>query len=220
MGHKKHYIKACFLWLSGIGRRGQLDFKFNGRTYGYFQHRYNLTWLNERRVEIPIIRGILERNPAARLLEVGNVLSQYDPTISHSIVDKYEKSGLRNLFREDAETFSSGAPYDLIVSISTLEHVGWDEMPRDPRKILRTVRHLRSLLSPHGELVFTAPVGYSPPLDRLVDEADGFVERSCLRRINAWNEWEEADWETIKEIKFHAPYPFANGLVVARLRAL
>jgi hypothetical protein len=46
------------------------------------------------------------------------------------------------------------------------------------------------------------------------------IERLCLRRINAQNEWEEADWAAIKTMKFHDPYPFANGLVVARLKAL
>lgn len=220
MSHKKHYMKAWFLWLSGLGRRGEFEFKLNGRAYRYFQHRYNFTWLNERRVEIPIMRDIISRNPTARLLEVGNVLSHYDCKISHPIVDKYERVSRRNLFTEDAETFAEGAPYDLIVSISTMEHVGQDESPRDSDKVFRTMRHLRSLLTPNGELIFTAPVGYSPSLDRLVDGADGFVERSCLRRINVRNEWEEADWATIKEMKFHEPYPFANGLVIARVKAL
>jgi hypothetical protein len=220
MSHKKYYVKAGFLWLSGLGRHGKTDFKLNGRTYPYFQHRYNFTWLNERRVEIPVIRDMMSRGPSDRILEVGNVLSHYDCAMNHPVVDKYEKSSRQNLFTEDAETFSAGAPYDLIVSISTLEHVGQDETPRDADKIFRTVRHLRSLLSLGGEFVFTAPIGYSPSLDRLVDEGEGFIERLCLRRISARNEWEEADWSAIKGMKFHDPYPFANGLVIARVKAL
>jgi hypothetical protein len=220
MGHKKYYVKAGFLWLSGLGRQSKPEFTLGGNTYSYFHHRYNFTWLNERCVEIPIIREILSRKPSVRLLEVGNVLSHYDRSMNHAVVDKYEKAKRQNLFTEDAETFSAGAPYDLIVSISTLEHVGHDETPRDADKIFRTVRHLRSLLSSSGELVFTAPVGYSPSLDRLVDEGDGMIERLCLRRINAKNEWEETDWDAIKSMKFHDPYPFASGLVVARMRAI
>ena len=220
MSHKKYYIKAGFLWLSGLGRQSSPEFTLGGKTYSYFHHRYNFTWLNERCVEIPIIREVLSRNPSGQLLEVGNVLSHYDRSMKHAVVDKYERAKRQNLFTEDAETFSAGAPYDLIVSISTLEHVGHDETPRDADKIFRTVRHLRSLLSFSGEFVFTAPVGYSPSLDRLIDEGDGMIERLCLRRINARNEWKEADWDAIKSMKFHDPYPFANGLVVARMRPI
>jgi len=220
MSHKKYYVKAGFLWLSGLARQSNPEFTLGGQTYSYFHHRYNFTWLNERCVEIPIIREILSRKPPGQLLEVGNVLSHYDRSMNHAVVDKYERAKRQNLFTGDAETFSAGAPYDLIVSISTLEHVGHDETPRDADKIFRTVRHLRSLLSFSGEFVFTAPVGYSPSLDRLIDEGDGMIERLCLRRINAQNEWKEADWDAIKSMKFHDPYPFANGLVVARMRAI
>src|SRR5262249_16232855 len=144
--------------------------------YPYFQHLYNVTWLNERRVEIPIARRWLALAPGARTLEVGNVLSHYDKSLQHAVVDRYEKTRRENFFPEDAETFTTGAPYDLIVSISTFEHIGQDEVPRDDAKIGRTMVHLRSLLAANGSLLFTAPVGYSPPLDRLVDEGDGFVE--------------------------------------------
>ena len=220
MGHKKYYIKAGFVWLSSLIRRGESGFQLNGQTYSYFTHRYNFTWLNERRVEIPIINEIIGRNPQARLLEVGNVLSHYNSSMMHPVVDKYERSNREGLFTEDAETFCAGAAYDLIFSVSTLEHVGWDESPRDEEKVFRTVRHLRSLLAPGGEFVFTAPVGYSRPLDRLMDDADGFIDRLCLRRINARNEWEQVDWSAIRNLKFHDPYPFANGLVIARLKEL
>lgn len=220
MGHKKQYVRAGFIWIAGLLRSGEPGFQLNGRTYPYFSHRYNFTWLNERRVEIPVINEIVASHPNVRLLEVGNVLSHYNPSMRHPVVDKYEQSRRDGFFSEDAETFSTGAPYDLIISISTLEHVGWDESPRDEEKVFRTVRHLRSLLTPGGELVFTAPVGYSRPLDRLMDEADGFIERMCLQRTNARNEWKETDWTSIRNSKFHAPYPFANGLVIARLSAL
>jgi SAM-dependent methyltransferase len=218
MSHKLHYLKAGLLWLTQLHRRGSSHFAFGGRTYPYFNHRYNVTWLNERRVEIPIARAVLAERPGARVLEVGNVLSHYDPSLRHPAVDKYEKASRPNLFAEDAETFAQGAPYDLILSISTLEHVGWDESPRDEGKIARTLRHLRGLLAPGGSLFFTAPVGYSPPLDRAIDSGEGIAELRCLRRTNALNEWEESDWASIRNLKFHSPYPFANGLVLARLR--
>jgi cyclopropane fatty-acyl-phospholipid synthase-like methyltransferase len=154
------------------------------------------------------------------VLEIGNVLSHYDKSLAHAVVDRYERLSRDNAFAEDAETFAQSPPYDLIVSISTFEHVGHDDVPRDEEKILRTMLHLRSLLSPHGSLVFTAPIGYSPSLDRLIDDGDGFLDRFCLRRVNARNEWVEADWSDVRETSFHHPYPFANAIVIARVRPL
>ena len=166
-----------------------------GQTYSYLHHWYNLTWLNERRVEIPIIRAVLEQERDVRLLEIGNVLSHYDRTLVHPVVDRYQRPNRENAFAEDAETFTQGAPYDLILSISTFEHIGHDDLPRDEDKIRRTAHHVRGLLSLHGSLVFTAPIGYSPSLDKLVDEGDcssndavyaeSMRRTSGLRRIGA-----------------------------------
>jgi hypothetical protein len=217
MGHKVQYLRAAGVWLGSVHRRGSPTFQFGGETYAYFLHRYNVTWLNERRVEIPIMRTVLARAGGARVLEVGNVLSHYDTSLRHTVVDRYERPARDNAYAEDAETFAHGSPYDLVISISTLEHVGQDELPRDDDKIRRTLLHLRNLLSPRGTLVFTAPIGYSAPLDRLVEEGAGFLERRCLRRLNAKNEWVEADWSEVREVKFHDPYPFANAIVVARV---
>jgi hypothetical protein len=217
MSHKAQYLKAGTIWLRTLPQRGDATFEFAGETYPYFRHLYNVTWLNERRVEIPIIRRLVAREGSARTLEVGNVLSHYDESLVHPVVDRYEQAQRANLFSEDAETFTGEPPYDLIVSISTFEHIGQDETPRDDAKIARTMLHLRSLLADDGSLVFTAPVGYSPPLDRLVDAGEGFTERRCLRRVNAKNEWVEADWSEVRNVKFHDPYPFANAIVVARV---
>lgn len=217
MGHKVHYARAAGVWLASAHRRGQPTFEFDGETYPYFRHPYNVTWLNERRVEIPIMQALLAHHRDAHILEIGNVLSHYDKGLRHAVVDRYERPRRENAYAEDAETFAQGSPYDLIVSISTFEHIGRDEAPQDDDKIRRTVLHLRDLLAPDGSVVFTAPIGYSRPLDRLVDEAEGFNERRCLRRVNAKNEWIEADWSEVRETKFHHPYPFANAIVVARV---
>ena len=217
MSHKRYYAKAGLLWLANLWRAKKKTFVFDGETYPYFYHPYNFTWLNERCVEIPIARKIMREYQGKRILEVGNVLSRYDETLTHTVIDKYERVNRPNFFAEDAETFHQGGPYDLIISISTLEHVGWDESPRDPDKIAHVVRHLRSLLSPNGVFYFTSPVGYSPPLDQAIDKSDGFTSVTCLRRKNVLNEWEQIDWRAAKSNRFHAPFPFANALVIARL---
>lgn len=220
MSHKRYYAKAGFLWLANAFCRKKKVFRFGNDEFEYFYHPYNFTWLNERCVEIPLAREVLARYRGKRILEIGNVMARYDPCLTHTVVDKYEQSSRAGFHAEDAETFSNGAPYDLILSISTLEHVGWDETPRDPGKIGRTLSNLRGLLAPGGQLFFTAPAGYSPPLDDQVQAGDGFSSRKCLRRTNVLNEWDESSWEICKTSTFHAPYPFANAIVIATLRPL
>jgi len=61
-------------------------FKFQGRHYGYFCHRYNYTWRNERAIEVPIIWKMVEENREGRVLEVGNVLAHYFP-VRHDVLD-------------------------------------------------------------------------------------------------------------------------------------
>ena len=61
----------------------------------------------------------------------GNVLLHYFPA-DHEIVDKYEKGD--GIVNEDIVNFRPGKKYDLIVSISTLEHISWNE-EKKPKKI-------------------------------------------------------------------------------------
>ena len=50
----------------------------------------------------------------------------------HDIVDKYEKK--KGIINQDIVDYKPDKKYDLIISISTLEHVGWDETPRENYK--------------------------------------------------------------------------------------
>ena len=110
---------------------------FHGLSHEYFYNSYNFTWCNERIVEVPIIMRFIEEAGNKRILEVGNVLSHY-VAHDHDVVDKYERSSM--IINEDIAHFRSEKPYDLIVSISTLEHIGWDES--DSRNPERLSRHL------------------------------------------------------------------------------
>lgn len=141
-------------------------FVFNGKRYKYFYHPYNRTWENERRFEIPIIWDIVEQNRGKRILEVGRVLPHYF-SLSHDVLDKYEKS--KDVINEDAADFVPLKKYDLIISISTLEHVGWDEIPKEPEKVIRAVENLKECLNLRGKIVFTIPRGENSYLDQLLD---------------------------------------------------
>jgi hypothetical protein len=185
-------------------------FSFRDRVYRYFWHSYNRTWMNERSVEVPIIWQIVKQHRGRRVLEVGNVLSHYFP-VCHEILDKYESG--HGIINEDVVNFCPADRYDLIVSISTLEHVGWDETPRDPEKALRAVENLRGLLAPGGRLVVTIPLGYNPEMDQFLRAGRiPLSERYCLRRPASGKRWEEASWEDTQQAQYDQNC--ANGLVI------
>jgi len=187
-------------------------FTFQGREYNYFVHKYNNTWRNERSVEVPIVYRIVQEFRGKNILEVGNVLSHYYP-VNHDIVDKYEVApGVMNI---DVVDYKPAKKYDLIVSISTLEHVGWDERPREPLKVLRAVDNLRNLLIAGGELVVTLPIGQNPVLDKLIaDNKIKFDKIYCMRRTG-FNKWVETSYEEIKGHYFYGmPFPNANAIII------
>lgn len=187
-------------------------FTFADQQYDYLYHRRNFTWLNERAVEVPIVWDFVERHHGQRILEVGNVLSNYFP-IRHDVVDKYERAA--GVINEDVIDYSPDEGYDLIVSISTLEHVGWDEKQKDPEKIPLAIENLQRLLKPGGSMVLTMPLGYNPHLDQLL--ANGgvcFDRQHYLKRISNDNRWQEVEWASIEGTAYNRPFFNANALVV------
>lgn len=207
-------------------------FTFQGNKYSYFYHWDNATWEKERAVEIPIVWEIIKKYSRRNVLEVGNVLSHYF-RFRHDIVDKYEKAD--GVINQDVVDFQPSKRYDLIVSISTLEHVGWNENDyknkyektggvtlehvgrneKSDMKILCAIRNLKRLLAPGGTMVITVPVGFNFELDKLLREGKiQFTRRFCLKRISKDNEWKEVNWNEIHNAKYGSPFPFANGLVI------
>ena len=110
---KKSFYKLIFPRIF-IGRRPE-TFVFRGESLRYFNHPYNITWANERTVEIPIIKREIDRHPGARILEVGNVLSHYF-ACEWDIVDKYENAP--GVINADVVDYDPDNTYDLIISIS------------------------------------------------------------------------------------------------------
>jgi SAM-dependent methyltransferase len=194
-------------------------FEFDGVSYRYFAHPYNETWRNERAVEIPVAMRTLEQRGGSRVLEVGNVLVHYGRA-GHDVVDKYERASNR-VVQADIVDFRTSARYDLIVAISTLEHVGFDEDVKDPAKPRRAVEHMTSLLAPGGELLVTIPLGYNAAVDRdLETGALGFDEVGYLRRLDRFNRWSEASASAVAGAAYGHPFAAANALAVARRRAV
>ena len=192
--------------------RNPQAFEFQGRRIPYVRHPYNRAWRNERSVELALARDFVERHRGTRILEIGNVLGHYGP-VNHCVLDKYESSpGVTNA---DVVDFDPAEPFDAIVSISTLEHVGWDEHPREPEKVLRARANLLRLLRPGGPLLVTVALGYNPHLDRYLAEGRfEFPGEIYMKRINRANEWREADAGEVQGARYGAPFRNANAIFV------
>jgi SAM-dependent methyltransferase len=194
--------------------RSRRTFEVGGERFHYYSHPYNTTWTNERAVELPIVLAEMSKRAGARILEVGNVLAHYGIS-GHVVVDKYERApGVHNL---DMLDFKPDRPFDLIVSISTLEHVGFDEDVVDPDKPARALAHLRGLLAPGGLLLMTFALGYNHTLDaQLLAGSLPITELLYLRRISRDNRWVEATADECREVGYAAPYPRGNAIVALR----
>jgi hypothetical protein len=211
-----------YLWAVTIRRKRFPTFAFEGKTYDYLCSYKNFAWLSERTAEVPIAAGYMRDALAkgSRVLEVGDVLRQYTGLRAQDIVDKYEYR--KGIINEDIEEFVPKERYDFIVSVSTMEHVGWDAPDiRDPEKSARVMRLFKDkFLTPGGMGVITLPVGQNPELDkRLRAHALPFTETYFLKRISKENEWVETDEADAFTKKYHSPFPNANAIVIGIIRA-
>lgn len=193
-----------------------IKFKFQGKSYCYFTNIYNFTWRNERAVEIPIVWNVVKKRKNLSILEVGNVLSHYFP-VYHDVVDKYEKApGVINM---DIEKYKPRKKYDLVVSISTFEHLGHDKDGKDPKKILRVIEQLKKHLKPDGEILFTVPIGYNRSLDELITKGKIKANRlGFLKRISKYNIWKEVKIAEVLKLKYSIPFPNANAVGIFVIR--
>ncbi len=196
-------------------RRRDDRFDFLGTALPYAFARYNNSFLNERAVEIAIAEHFLAAVRTGRMLEVGNVLAHYGHT-GHTVVDKYETvPGVRNV---DIVDFVPERKYDTVVAISTLEHVGWDEEPREPRKVFRALDAIRGCVAGDGRLLVTIPIGYNEVLDAGLAAGEvSFPREAWLVRTNRRNEWVATDRDEALSREYGAPFTAANGLYVGMI---
>jgi hypothetical protein len=233
---QKHiYNSAVNMWVSFIKRVGiwefvmmlarhfganfilkglkEKTFSFDGATLKYFYAKYNITWVTERVLEVPIGMHCIQRAGEENSLEVGNVLSHYFPP-KHAILDKFEKGP--GIINEDILDYRPDRKFDLVLSISTFEHIGYeDDGPPDAEKIRSAIAACQRLLSAKGRLVITVPFGYNPYMDRYI--AEGQINPD---RVSYYEKTNKLDWiSTTKEAalkrKYAKPYPYANAIMVA-----
>ncbi|MBE9096151.1 FkbM family methyltransferase [Tychonema sp. LEGE 07203] len=155
-------------------RNWKLTFIYKGKHLPYNRIGYNNT--GERAIEIPIaLNFIATLEKKDNILEVGNTLSHYENSLSEyigirprRIVDKFEVvQGVDNV---DFMDIPSEEKYDVIVSVSTVEHIGQGIEPssqaygeqiqiRDMEMPLKAIAKIYDLLAIGGKAFITVPFG-------------------------------------------------------------
>lgn len=204
------------LRMSALAER---SFVFEREHHRYHVARGNRTWDNERAVELPIVWSELRRHGRADgVLEVGNVLGHYFDT-AHPVLDRYEQHP-KVTWNEDIVEFEPPFAPELILSISTFEHVGHSETPRDPSKFRAALQAAAGWLAPGGHMLFTVPLGYNPAVGEYLDSPHELRSSvRCLRRATLDNLWVQDDYEQVRAARYNHPFPCANAIAVVELTA-
>ncbi|WP_156427993.1 hypothetical protein [Thiohalocapsa sp. ML1] len=163
-------------------------FEALGVSLRHFVHHYNVTWRNERCVEIACALHFLKEWEHSRVLEVGNVLSYYSDH-AHCVSDKYEQSpGVLGI---DFLDFKPENRFDSFISVSTFEHIGWDESPRTPGKVERALFRIRELVLNPERVFLALPLGYNQELDDLlIAGRHPFARAEYLVRVDKEQHWD------------------------------
>jgi len=185
--------------------------------------RYNVTFVNERSIEIPLTKHLIKKYmsqfKSPKVLEIGNTLVHYenDNKIERKVVDRYEK--YQNVINEDIEEFESNHKFDLIFSISTLEHVGSDygEL-KEKEKFLRVIDKIKNLLNEGGVFIITLPIFYKEQVDKYIFNNSDFTITYFLTRDNYRNDWKISNKDYVLSNKdnliYNSKYPCANSLFI------
>jgi len=99
----------------------------------------------------------------------------------------------------DVMTWKPEKPVDLLISISTIEHIGVGKYKRAARvRPSGVLARFRSFLAPEGRAVVTAPTGYNRGLDRALREGTLGANKMWFMRVRLDRipvEWGECTME-------------------------
>lgn len=193
-------------------RRSLARFRFDGEALPYAFHLYSQTWRNERCLELAIASHFLKQRPPGRMLEVGNVLGHFGVR-GQDVIDRYER--VQGIINDDIVDLKTEQQYDTIISISTLEHVRFDEEQQDPHGPSLALENLRRALREAGSMLVTVPIGYNRGLDEDIRSGRfSFRKQVYYKRVSADNDWAEVTRTDALRCSYGSPYQAANAVLV------
>lgn len=204
------------------------EFTIDGEAEAY-QYEQDAKWA--RTIEIPIFKRILDQefaktdNKLRIILEVGNVMSHhtgYGPGDHYDVLDLYEHAP--DVLNYDATFWQPGAAnYSLIISISTLEHIGqarYGGQDQAYQPMAAAYNLFTWSLAPGGRMIFSIPLKYRGGADLLVWDAfpDTWTRKWFFRNIGH-GEWRQNNEQQIRTIKHYGkPWPGANALAIVQVQ--
>lgn len=210
-------VHAHLLHPRTVLRRRHWRFQVADEDIAYELARYNNSWLNERTVEIALARHVLADTRPNTVLEIGNVLRNYGlaalAASAHTVIDKYEE--VDDVVNDDARHYRSDQRFAAVVSISTLEHIGFDEKVKDSDGPVRALETMRHHMADDGTLLVTVPLGYNPGLDASIRNGRfSCPDQFCLRRISDDNTWVQDTVEVGLAHTYGTRYNNANAVYI------
>tara|TARA_B100000029_G_scaffold389840_1_gene386356 strand:+ start:56001 stop:56666 length:666 start_codon:yes stop_codon:yes gene_type:complete len=194
-------------------------FEFKKKTLSLTYHRHGATWSSERALEISIAKFYLDYYSEKSVLEIGNVTSQYFD-VQHLILDKYEEpEDTKLIIDQDIIEFTTEKKFNLIISISTIEHIGFDDDGESREKIPLAILKCRKMLKPDGILIMTVPLGYNPDMDKFIaNDSLGWRHATYFRRY-AYLQWSQCNKEEALRGRYGTPFPYGNCIMVAEFNS-
>lgn len=196
-------------------------FVFQGHQYPYFSSG------SDRTMEVPIAMEAVRRHSAKgnKILEVGRVLPRYYK-FKETVVDKFEGP-----IKEDILAWKPPHDFNLIISISTVEHIWWDELkqykkfggtiPRTPGAATKAIHRMYTFLARGGEMLCTWPMAHNPPLDAdlFAGKFPGAQVEYMRRTSGKTNQWTMSNEAEARVAKMWRPFPAGNVTAIVRWRA-
>lgn len=158
---------------------------YKNKDIKYFDHPYNTTRQNERTVEVPLAKLFLESH--LDLIEIGCVTPYYFTRYDHKVYDLTD--GHLRAINLDALTLDVKGKN--VLSISTIEHFGEDEVTSD------SVKFLDRVMKESKKYLITFPLGINKKLDEYVAKN---IDCSYLSRKESNRDlWEVKEYKDLSD---------------------
>lgn len=163
---------------------------------------YNQPSNNERKIEMPLAFWFIENHQD--VVEIGEVTPFYREP-NHPVYDlsSHIKERKRDLFKVDLSDKN-------VVSVSTVEHVGFGDYGNSPEPHL-AIEAITYIKRKAKNYLITFPIGYNRELEN--DLVQSGYHYFLMERDNQ-NNWRMCDHKDMNKFEYNNPHRFGNAICV------